>query len=139
MGPPAGTQQTYTDAKPQLTPPAYGQAPAGVDNSYNQQAYTQQTTSPSPQYQQPYGAPASPPPQQQPQQQYGAPVSPGSPQPQQQYAAPTSPHQTAFAAQDASFGYTTHTQHHNAVELGGISTPMGGQHTAELPSGARNT
>ncbi|KAF2439840.1 hypothetical protein P171DRAFT_435697 [Karstenula rhodostoma CBS 690.94] len=129
VGPP-GVQQHYNEAKPQLTTPSYGQSPPGVNDTYNQQAYTQQgytqqPTSPAPQYQQQYAAPNSPPPQQQP---YGAPVSPVQHQ------------QTAYAAQDAKFGYTApQPQHPNAAELGGVSSPMGGQHTAELPSGARGT
>ncbi|KAJ4351943.1 uncharacterized protein N0V89_007288 [Didymosphaeria variabile] len=126
---PSGVQQHYTETKPQLTNPSYGQAPPGVNDTYNQQAYSQQgyaqqPTSPTPQYQQPYGAPTSPPPQQQP---YGAPTS------------PTQPQQGAYAAQDAKFGYTAQPQHPNTAELGGVSSPVGGQHTAELPSGTRGT
>jgi hypothetical protein len=125
IGPP-GVQQHYTEAKPQPTNPSYGQSPPGVNDTYNQQGYTQQPTSPAPQYQQPYGAPNVPPPQQQP---YGAPTSPTQ-------------HQSAYATQDVKYGYTApQPQHPNAVELGGVSTPVGGQHTAELPSpgGLRGT
>ncbi|KAJ4299526.1 hypothetical protein N0V90_004771 [Kalmusia sp. IMI 367209] len=100
MAPPPG----YTDAKPQLNNPAYGQSPPGVADSYNQQGYAQQPISPVAQYQQPYGAPASPP-----------------------------PHQSAYAAQDAKFG-TAQPHHPQAAELGGLSSPTGGSHTAELSS-----
>jgi hypothetical protein len=126
-----GVQQHYNEAKPQLTNPSYGQPPPGVNDTYNQQTYNQQgytqvPTSPTPQYQQPYGGPNVPPPQQQP---YGAPSSPTQ-------------NQSAYAPQDSKFGYTAQQpQHPNAVELGGVSTPAGGQHTAELPSpgGTRGT
>ncbi|KAK7190521.1 hypothetical protein DPSP01_005256 [Paraphaeosphaeria sporulosa] len=129
IGPP-GVQQHYNEAKPQPTAPSYGQSPPGVNDTYNQQTYppqgyVQQPTSPAPQYQQQYPVPNSSPPQQQP---YGAPISPVQHQ------------QSAYATQDAKFGYTAQQpQHPNAAELGGVGSPVGGQHTSELPSHERGT